>query len=77
MSTQEILQTEEAIAYVKKHYTKYLRKGLNLFPISSPMIVVEGTGINDDLNGVERPVSFPVKFMNNNPAVVVHSLAKW
>ena len=77
MSTQEILQTEEAIAYVKLHFAKYLRKALNLFPISSPMIVEEGTGINDDLNGIECPVSFPVKLLGNNQAVVVHSLAKW
>ncbi|MTG97891.1 MULTISPECIES: aspartate--ammonia ligase [Myroides] len=77
MSKQEILQTEEAIALVKKTFSQNLCNALNLYPISSPMIVNEGTGINDDLNGIERPVSFPVKFLNNNHGVVVHSLAKW
>ncbi|WP_010251172.1 aspartate--ammonia ligase [Myroides injenensis] len=77
MRKKEILQTEESIALVKKHFTEKLCNALNLYPISSPMIVNEGTGINDDLNGIERPVSFPVKFLNNNRGVVVHSLAKW
>lgn len=77
MRKKEILQTEESIALVKKSFTEKLCNALNLYPISSPMIVNEGTGINDDLNGIERPVSFPVKFLNNNRGVVVHSLAKW
>ena len=41
------------------------------------MVVLKGTGINDDLNSVERPVSFPIKDMNESNAEVVHSLAKW
>ncbi|APA91700.1 aspartate--ammonia ligase [Myroides sp. ZB35] len=77
MSKKEILQTEKSIALVKEQFSKGLCDALNLYPISSPMIVNEGTGINDDLNGIERPVSFPVKFLNNNRGVVVHSLAKW
>jgi aspartate--ammonia ligase len=77
MSKKEILQAEKSIALVKEQFSKGLCNALNLYPISSPMIVNEGTGINDDLNGIERPVSFPVKFLNNNRGVVVHSLAKW
>ncbi|KUF44893.1 asparagine synthetase A [Myroides marinus] len=77
MSKKEILQAEKSIALVKEQFSKGLCNTLNLYPISSPMIVNEGTGINDDLNGIERPVSFPVKFLNNNRGVVVHSLAKW
>ncbi|MEK6451884.1 MULTISPECIES: aspartate--ammonia ligase [Myroides] len=77
MSKKQILQTEKSIALVKDFFSKDLCNTLNLYPISSPMIVNEGTGINDDLNGVERAVSFPVKFLNNDRGVVVHSLAKW
>lgn len=77
MSKKQILQTEKSIALVKDFFSKNLCNTLNLYPISSPMIVNEGTGINDDLNGVERAVSFPVKFLNNDRGVVVHSLAKW
>ena len=76
MRKKEILQTEKSIALIKQTFAAKLSENLNLYPISSPMLVNEGTGINDDLNGVEKAVSFPVKFLPNN-AVVVHSLAKW
>ena len=72
-----MLKTEKAIAQIKEFFTKELSKELNLVNVSSPLIVLDGTGINDDLNGVERPVSFPVKSLNDKKAVVVHSLAKW
>ena len=71
------LETEQQIAFVKDFFSKTLSKKLNLIPISSPLIVFDGTGINDDLNGIERPVRFPIKSMNDKTAVVVHSLAKW
>ena len=45
--------------------------------VTAPLFVKAGTGINDDLNGVERPVSFPIKDDNEAKAVIVHSLAKW
>jgi aspartate--ammonia ligase len=48
-----------------------------LIPVSSPLVVLDGTGINDDLNGIERPVAFPIKSLDEQRAVVVHSLAKW
>lgn len=77
MKKQEILQTEKAIALTKTFFSQELCKSLHLFPVSAPLIVHANTGINDDLNGIERAVSFPVKFLNDNHAVIVHSLAKW
>lgn len=50
---------------------------LTLLRVTAPMVVLTGMGLNDDLNGVERPVSFPVKGMDERKAEVVHSLAKW
>ena len=74
---RELLKREQAITFVKDTFSKNLKQALNLIPISSPLIVLDGTGINDDLNGIERPVSFPIKSLNEERAVVVHSLAKW
>lgn len=73
----EILQREAAITIVKDTFTRFLCDYLHLTKISSPVAVLDGTGINDDLNGIERPVSFPIKALNEQRAVVVHSLAKW
>lgn len=69
--------TEKAIKTVKDMFQLNLSAQLSLLRVTAPMIVLSGTGINDDLNGVERPVSFPVKSMNDHRAEVVHSLAKW
>ena len=77
MKYQEILKTEVAITLVKETFSKELSQKLNLVKVSSPIVVLDGTGINDDLNGIERPVSFPIKALNEKKAVVVHSLAKW
>ncbi len=77
MNYSQILETEEAISLVKESFQKHLSAKLNLAGVSSPIAVLEGTGINDDLNGVERPVSFPVKALREQRAQVVHSLAKW
>jgi aspartate--ammonia ligase len=74
---REILKREQVITLIKDTFSSELVKELNLVKISSPLIVLDGTGINDDLNGVERPVKFPVKSLDEKPAVVVHSLAKW
>jgi len=71
------LENEQKIAYVKKTFSHLLCEKLNLIPISSPLMVLDGLGINDDLNGIERPVRFPIKSMNDKQAVIVHSLAKW
>lgn len=77
MKHPEILKTEEAITFTKEHFAKALAKQLNLVKVSSPLVVLDGTGINDDLNGIERPVSFPIRALKERKAVVVHSLAKW
>ena len=74
---QKILETERAITLVKDSFERHLSEELSLIKVSSPIAVLEGTGINDDLNGVERPVSFPVKSLGERRAQVVHSLAKW
>ena len=50
---------------------------LALLRVTAPMVVLSGTGLNDELNGVERPVRFPIKDMDERQAEVVHSLAKW
>jgi aspartate--ammonia ligase len=77
MKHQEMLKTEKAITIVKEIFSRELSKQLDLDKISSPLIVLDGTGINDDLNGIERPVSFPIKALVDKKGVVVHSLAKW
>ena len=71
------LKTEEAIHFVKSAFEKQIRTYLPLTKVSAPMTVLQGTGINDDLNGIERPVSFPIKALDEQPAEVVQSLAKW
>ena len=70
-------QTEKAIKAVKDMFQDNLSAQLALLRVTAPMVVMTGTGINDDLNGVERPVRFPVKDMGERQAEVVHSLAKW
>ena len=69
--------TERAIKHVKDMFQENLSAQLALLRVTAPMVVMKGPGINDDLNSVERPVTFPIKSMNDSPAEVVHSLAKW
>ena len=69
--------TEKAIKAVKDMFQDNLSAQLALLRVTAPMVVLSGTGLNDDLNGVESPVSFPVKDMDGCNAEVVHSLAKW
>lgn len=68
---------EQAIKELKDVFPLLLSKELNLRRVTAPLFVLSGTGINDDLNGIERPVKFPVKDMGERSAEVVHSLAKW
>ena len=75
--SRALLLREQAISFVKEEFTKSLQKELNIIPVSGPLVVLDGTGINDDLNSIERPVKFPIKSLNDKNAVVVHSLAKW
>ena len=69
--------TEKAIKAVKDMFQDNLSAQLALLRVTAPMVVLSGTGLNDDLNGVESPVSFPVRDMDGSRAEVVHSLAKW
>ncbi len=70
-------QTELAIRQIKEFFQTNLAFELNLMRVTAPLFVLSGTGINDDLNGVERPVVFPVKSILDSRAEIVQSLAKW
>jgi aspartate--ammonia ligase len=76
-SVSPLLKTEDDIFFVKETFERKLSGNLNLTKISSPIAIEDGTGINDDLNGVEKPVSFSVRSIEGRKAVVVQSLAKW
>lgn len=70
-------QTEQGIKLIKDFFQSNLSTELRLRRVTAPLFVLRGLGINDDLNGVERPVNFPIKDMGEQVAEVVHSLAKW
>ena len=72
-----VKETEHAVVMIKDFFQLALSTELNLTRVTAPLFVPKGTGLNDDLNGVERPVSFPVKTMNEQVLEIVHSLAKW
>lgn len=72
----DLVRTERAIKLVKDVFEQTIAEALNLTRISAPLFVAQGSGLNDNLNGVERPVSFDVKATGAR-AEVVHSLAKW
>ena len=76
-STLDLKQTELAIKKIKDFFLSSLSSELRLRRVTAPLFVLRGLGINDDLNGTERAVSFPIKDMNEATAEVVHSLAKW
>lgn len=69
--------TEVAIKLIKDCFQTQLARALNLRRVTAPLFVLSGTGINDDLNGVEPPVAFNIACMGGMKAEVVHSLAKW
>ena len=69
--------TQKAIAYIKQTFQKEFADALNLKRVSAPLFVTEDSGLNDNLNGYERPVSFDVPAIDGKEAQVVHSLAKW
>ncbi len=71
------VQTEKAIKLVKDCFQVNLSSELKLRRVTAPLFVLRGTGINDDLNGIERAVNFPIKDLGGQVAEVVHSLAKW
>ena len=70
-------QTEQGIKMIKDFFQANLSTELRLRRVTAPLFVLRGLGINDDLSGVERPVTFPIKDLNDQTAEVVHSLAKW
>ena len=71
-----LYQTQSAISMIKRVFQDTLARELNLKRVSAPLFVEPSSGLNDDLNGVERPVGFDIPFANAQ-AQVVHSLAKW
>ncbi len=72
-----VKQTENAIKKIKDNFENELAKVLNLSRVSAPLFIKPETGMNDNLNGVERPVAFNVKGIGGDTVEVVHSLAKW
>ncbi|MBK5720445.1 aspartate--ammonia ligase [Dysgonomonas sp. Marseille-P4677] len=70
-------QTELGIKQIKDFFQQNLSSELRLRRVTAPLFVLKGMGINDDLNGVERAVNFPIKDMGDECAEIVHSLAKW
>ncbi|MBP5587763.1 MAG: aspartate--ammonia ligase [Treponema sp.] len=70
-------ETEHAIVLIKDFFQMALSTELNLTRVTAPLFVRASTGVNDDLNGIERPVSFPVKQLNDEKLEIVQSLAKW
>lgn len=72
-----VRETEHAIVAIKNFFQTSLSTELNLTRVTAPLFVPSGRGINDDLNGVEEPVSFAVKDMGGQRMEIVQSLAKW
>ena len=70
-------ETEQGIKVIKDFFQDNLATGLRLRRVTGPLFVLRGLGINDDLSGKERPVTFPIKDLGDAQAEVVHSLAKW
>ncbi len=73
----DVRETEDAIKYIRDTFQKELGREMNLERISAPLFVRKDSGINDNLNGVERPVSFDTAAMPGVEIEVVQSLAKW
>ncbi len=76
-SPQSIKDTEIAIKEVKDYFERALSDALHLKRVSAPLFVTPESGLNDNLNGVERPVAFGIKEQNDRTVEIVHSLAKW
>ena len=76
-SLLDMKQTEQGIKLIKEFFQQNISTELRLRRVTAPLFVLQGLGINDDLNGVERAVTFPIKDLGDAKAEVVHSLAKW
>ncbi|MGA3271685.1 aspartate--ammonia ligase [Lactiplantibacillus pentosus] len=72
-----VKETQQAIRYIRETFQDEFGKQLNLSRLSAPMFVEKKTGLNDNLNGVEKPVSFTMQDMGDEQIEIVHSLAKW
>ncbi|MDR0385277.1 MAG: aspartate--ammonia ligase [Prevotellaceae bacterium] len=70
-------ETEKGILKIKEFFQQNLSSELRLRRVTAPLFVMKDTGINDDLNGSERAVTFPIRDMDDSKAEIVHSLAKW
>ncbi len=70
-------ETEKALEMMKDHFESGLASDLRLRRVTAPLFLLHGTGLNDDLSGVEKPIRFRIKDMRNEMAEVVQSLAKW
>ena len=70
-------ETQIAIKRVKDFFQQQLQAQLNLRRVSAPLFVEPESGLNDNLNGVERPVAFGIKEQDGHEVEIVHSLAKW
>ena len=75
-SSFDVYRTQKAISFIKRTFQDRLSAALNLKRVSAPLFVTESSGLNDNLNGTERPVSFDIPAVGEC-AEVVHSLAKW
>ena len=75
-STMTLYETQDAISFIKRSFQDGLARALRLKRVTAPLFVQPQSGLNDDLNGVERPVSFDIPCVGTD-AQVVHSLAKW
>ncbi len=76
-SELNLYETQIAIKTVKDFFQSLLAERLHLLRVSAPLFVSPESGLNDNLNGVERPVTFDIKYQNSREAEIVHSLAKW
>ncbi|MDR0348621.1 MAG: aspartate--ammonia ligase [Tannerella sp.] len=72
-----LTETEKGILKIKEFFQQNLSSELRLRRVTAPLFVMKNTGINDDLNGSERAVTFPIRDMDDSKAEIVHSLAKW
>ena len=72
-----IRETEVAIKLIKDFFERELSEALALTRVSAPLFVSPDSGLNDNLNGIERPVAFGIKELDDAPVEIVHSLAKW
>ncbi len=73
----KVRETQSAIKYIRDTFQKEFGREMNLERISAPLFVSKSSGLNDNLNGVERPVSFDIREIPGEIYEVVHSLAKW